>query len=152
MQRLFPRGSQWYFSLYAERPCVLCLWYLRERRSVSLFIKERKMRLFNGHLALYIERNSRPFRKEFYAQVNRFGCKLCFARLVIWYKTLRYSWKERIVELTKEEQKTFESKFDIKTSSDARFVNRLADVLFEMTGDVNLRMRLYEISRKVRKE
>ena len=52
-------------------------------------IKDKKMRLFKGHLAIYIERNSLPLRREFYIRVNRFGLKLCFARGVVWFKSLR---------------------------------------------------------------
>ena len=48
------------------------------------------MRFFNGHLAIYIERNHLPFKKEFYIE-RKGGLKVCFARLVIWYKHLKYS-------------------------------------------------------------
>ena len=48
------------------------------------------MRLFKGHLVSYVERNSLPMRKEFYLQCNRFGVKLCFARGVLWFKTLKH--------------------------------------------------------------
>jgi len=47
--------------------------------------------MFNGHFVIYIERNALPLQKEFYVQINRYGCKVCFARLVLWYKTLKYS-------------------------------------------------------------
>ncbi len=53
--------------------------------------------------------------------------------------------------LTTKEQKTFEDMFieiqDIHP--DTKFLNKLADVIFEMTGNVNLRMRLFGIAQRV---
>lgn len=52
--------------------------------------------------------------------------------------------------LTKKEQKTFEEMFsEIRAPSDARFMDKLADLIFEMTGDVNFRMRLFGIAQKL---
>ena len=45
--------------------------------------------------------------------------------------------------LTKKEQKAFEEMFsDIKAKSNSGFITKVADVLFEMTGNVNLTQRL----------
>ncbi len=53
--------------------------------------------------------------------------------------------------LTKREQKVFEDEFwkisDIHP--DTMFMDRLADLIFEMTGNVNLRMRLFGIAQKL---
>lgn len=50
--------------------------------------------------------------------------------------------------LTKKEQKQFEDMFDklLKIKSNKIFMDKLADLLFEMTGNVNLRMRLFNLS------
>ena len=47
------------------------------------------MRFLRGHLAIYIERNNRPLRKEFYIS-RKGGLKICICRLVIWIKHLKY--------------------------------------------------------------
>ena len=53
--------------------------------------------------------------------------------------------------LTKCEQQVFEDMFweisDIHP--DTMFMDRLADLIFEMTGNVNLRMRLFAIAQKL---
>ena len=55
--------------------------------------------------------------------------------------------------LTRTEQKVFEDMFwklsDIRP--DAVFMDKLADLIFEMTGNVNLRMRLFGIAQKLEK-
>lgn len=53
--------------------------------------------------------------------------------------------------LTKTEQKTFEEMF-LKiqdTHPDYGFIDKIADLIFEMTGNVNLRMRLFGIAQKL---
>ena len=53
--------------------------------------------------------------------------------------------------LTKKEQKTFEKMFHEITDvhTDSRFMDKIADLIFEMTGNVNLRMRLFGIAQKL---
>ena len=53
--------------------------------------------------------------------------------------------------LTTKEQKTFEDMFiEIQDAHpDAKFLSKLADVIFEMTGNVNLRMRLFGVAQKL---
>ncbi len=53
--------------------------------------------------------------------------------------------------LTKNEQKTFEEMFlEIQdTHPDSRFMDKLANLIFEITGNVNLRMRLFGIAQKL---
>jgi len=53
--------------------------------------------------------------------------------------------------LTKREQKVFEDMFwDISDIHlDDIFMDKLADLIFEMTGNVNLRMRLFGIAQKL---
>jgi len=54
--------------------------------------------------------------------------------------------------LTKKEQKTFEKMFDDLLAQHPRgnkiFLRALGDLLFDMTGSVNLKMRLFNISLK----
>ena len=54
--------------------------------------------------------------------------------------------------LTKKEQKQFEDMFDevLKEGSDKLRMEKLADIIFEMTGDVNLRMGLHTICERVK--
>ncbi len=54
--------------------------------------------------------------------------------------------------LTIKEQKTFEAMFiEIQdTHPDTKFLDKLADVIFEITGNVNLRMRLFGIAQKLK--
>lgn len=49
--------------------------------------------------------------------------------------------------LTKKEQKTFEKMFtEIQNvHPNKKFIQSLADVIFEMTGNVNLRMRMFKL-------
>ena len=55
--------------------------------------------------------------------------------------------------LTDEEQEIFENLFsnmlDVEGLSDSQFINRLSDVLFEVTGDVNHAQRLKNIADKL---
>ncbi len=53
--------------------------------------------------------------------------------------------------LTKPEQKVFEDEFwEISgIHPDTLFMDRLADLIFQMTGNVNLRMRLFGIAQKL---
>jgi len=53
--------------------------------------------------------------------------------------------------LTKKEQKTFEDMFWEITDvhPDSRFMDKLADLIFDMTGNVNLRMRFYAMAQKM---
>ncbi len=52
--------------------------------------------------------------------------------------------------LTKKEQKAFEDMFsDIDDTGDVSFLSKLADLVFEMTGNVNFRMRLFSIAQKL---
>jgi len=53
--------------------------------------------------------------------------------------------------LTKNEQKTFEEMFCKiqNTYPNFKFINKIADVIFEMTGNVNLRMKLFMIAQKL---
>lgn len=53
--------------------------------------------------------------------------------------------------LTEAEQKTFEDMFSgiMDTHPDSRFIDKIADLIFEMTGNVNLRMRLFGIAQKL---
>ncbi len=53
--------------------------------------------------------------------------------------------------LTETEQKTFNKMFleIMDTHPDSRFIDKLADLIFEMTGNVNLRMRLFGIAQKL---
>ncbi len=56
--------------------------------------------------------------------------------------------------LTKEEQKMFEEMF-AETDNihlDSKFMDKIADLIFEMTGNVNLRMRLFNIAGKLSKK
>ncbi len=55
---------------------------------------------------------------------------------------------------TKEEQKTFEAMFDDLipypcVDTDKEFLNNLGDVVFNMTGNVNLRMKIFNIAEKI---
>lgn len=52
---------------------------------------------------------------------------------------------------TKQEQKTFENMFWEITDihPDSRFLDKLADLIFEMTGNVNLRMRFFGMAQKM---
>ena len=53
--------------------------------------------------------------------------------------------------LTKKEQKTFDSMF-LKIQAihpDSLFIDGIADLIFEMTGLVNLRMRFSHLARKL---
>ena len=56
--------------------------------------------------------------------------------------------------LTKKEQKTFEKRFleiqDVHPASD--FIDKVADLIFEMTGNVNLGMRFFKISEKLKRK
>lgn len=55
--------------------------------------------------------------------------------------------------LTEKEQKTFEDMFsEICVKDDAAFIDSLADLIFEMTGDVNFRMRLFKVSQRLEQE
>ncbi len=56
--------------------------------------------------------------------------------------------------LTKKEQKTFEEMFwgIVDVHPDSRFMDKLADLVFEMTGNVNLRMRFFGIAQKLSKQ
>ncbi len=52
--------------------------------------------------------------------------------------------------LTKAEQKTFEKMFDeLLPGSGKEFLNNLGDLIFDMTGNVNLRMAIFNISEKL---
>ncbi len=53
--------------------------------------------------------------------------------------------------LTEKEQRTFDKMFLEITDvhPDSRFMDKLADLVFEMTGNVNLRMRLFGIAQKL---
>lgn len=53
--------------------------------------------------------------------------------------------------LTKKEQTTFENMFweIINIHPDSRFMDKLTDLIFNMTGNVNLRMRLFGIAQKM---
>lgn len=53
--------------------------------------------------------------------------------------------------LTKKEQTTFEDMFweIINVHPDSRFMDKLADLIFNMTGNVNLRMRFFGIAQKM---
>ena len=53
--------------------------------------------------------------------------------------------------LTEREQKTFDGMFleIMDTHPDSRFMDKLADLVFETTGNVNLRMRLFGIAQKL---
>lgn len=56
---------------------------------------------------------------------------------------------------TEREQKTFENMFEEITDvhPDSRFLDKLADLIFEMTGNVNLQMRFFGMAQKMaRKE
>ena len=52
--------------------------------------------------------------------------------------------------LTKTEQKVFEDMFQdvAKVHPDSKFLELLAELIFEMTGNVNLRMRLFRMQHK----
>ncbi len=56
--------------------------------------------------------------------------------------------------LTKKEQKSFEDMFweIINIRPDARFIDKLADLVFDVTGNVNMRMRLFGIAQKLEKK
>jgi hypothetical protein len=47
--------------------------------------------------------------------------------------------------LTKKEQRAFEEMFEEvqAVQPDSRFLQKLGDLIFEMTGNVNLRMRIH---------
>ena len=53
--------------------------------------------------------------------------------------------------LTKKEQRTFEDMFweisDIHP--DSKFMDKLADLIFNLTGNVNLRMRFFHMAQKL---
>lgn len=53
--------------------------------------------------------------------------------------------------LTKNEQNTFEKMFleIMDIHPDSQFIDKIADLIFEMTGNVNLRMRLFSIAQKL---
>ena len=53
--------------------------------------------------------------------------------------------------LTEREQKTFDGMFleIMDIHPDSRFMDKLADLIFETTGNVNLRMRLFGIAQKL---
>lgn len=58
--------------------------------------------------------------------------------------------------LTKKEQTKFEEMFDELipypcVDTDKEFLNNLGDVIFNMTGNVNLRMKIFNISEKLPK-
>ncbi len=56
--------------------------------------------------------------------------------------------------LTSKEQKRFESRFGAiqGTHPDSKFLEKLGDVIFEMTGNVNLKMRMFHMSERLAKK
>ena len=56
--------------------------------------------------------------------------------------------------LTVKEQKTFEDMFweIADTHPDSKFMDKLAELIFDLTGNVNLRMRFFSMAQKLSKK
>lgn len=61
--------------------------------------------------------------------------------------------KGAVMPLTTKEQKAFNEMFQKihDTYPDKKFFEKLADALFECTGNVNLRMRMFRMALKLKK-